>query len=369
LDDLERITEPLSAAFRDVQHLSLVRTDFFFFFVSTVMAYGVCVWLQVKSTPATRAANSVMQPLAVEADMRVKQSSALYTALKQSAAAAHTNRAVALFLRDAELEGAALPTAAQRELAAVQLELSALGTRFGEHVLDATKAYGRTVTARAQLAGLPLSALAALAQDARQHTQLNAPAASEDLQWRLSLAPHCLQAVLMHATDRGLREELFRQKNAVASAGATDNTTVMAEILRLRRRKANLLGFATYAELSLASKMAGTVGDVTAFTAALRGPALMAAAKERADLLAFAVARGHPAEEPLAPWDVPFWETRMKEAALAYSEETLKKVGHCCPLKSQRNAANTHTHTHVVAFRVHDCAGWHVPARFASVWY
>ena len=128
--------------------------------------------------------------------------------------------------------------------------------------------------------------------------------------------------VMSQAQSRALREEFYaawttRASDQGPSAGRYDNSAVLAAILKLRHEAAQLLGFASYAEFSLATKMAPDVSTVLAFLTRLAGHYLPAARKELAELEARA---GHP----LAAWDVAYYAERLREEKFAVSEEALR---------------------------------------------
>ena len=91
--------------------------------------------------------------------------------------------------------------------------------------------------------------------------------------WKFTLHMPSYLPVMQYADDRSLRETLYRAFSTRASefdGGKYDNTPLISEILRLRREEAALLGFADYAESSLATKMADTPAEVIAFLRVLR---------------------------------------------------------------------------------------------------
>jgi len=166
----------------------------------------------------------------------------------------------------------------------------------------------------AEVAGLPESALELAAQSARE--------AGETGAWRLTLDQPSLVPALQHLKSRAHRETLYRAHITRASSGETDNTALIRRILELRRDEAKLLGFASYAELSLATKMAPDVAAVEKLQEELRRVSHGAAQRELEELRAFARARGEP--NALANWDVSYWAERLREERYAYSEEELR---------------------------------------------
>ncbi|MBZ2189031.1 oligopeptidase A [Alcanivorax sp. JB21] len=224
-------------------------------------------------------------------------------------------------LRDFRLSGVDLPAERKAEYMANSKRLSELTSRFSDNVLDATQSWRKHITDESELAGLPDVAKAGAADKA----------AEEGLEgWLLTLDFPCYYAVLCHATNRALREEMYRAHCTRASdqgpdEGKFDNSPLMDEILRLRHTQARLLGFNSYAEKSLATKMARDVDEVLTFLRDLARRAKPQAEKELAELKAFMAEQGAAGEDAdLQPWDIGFWSERLREARYSTSEEALR---------------------------------------------
>ena len=136
----------------------------------------------------------------------------------------------------------------------------------------------------------------------------------------LSRGPGCLVwdmprylPFLTHAENRGLRETVYRAHVSRASHGDLDNRALIEEILRLRIDQAARLGYAHWAERSLANKMAADVDAVEALLEELRKAAFPAAQKELDDLKDCARRHGASESDDLAPWDLPFWSERLRK--------------------------------------------------------
>lgn len=267
-----------------------------------------------------------VQPEKVALSLRLSQSRPLYEAFQKLRASPDwaswseaRRRAVELELRDFALGGVALQGEAKARFNEIQQELSKLGTRFSNNLLDATKAFKKVLTARADVAGLPPTALAAAAQAARQAG--HEAATPEDGPWLFTLDFPSYYPVLTHAASRGLREELYRASVTRASAGELDNTPLIERTLALRREKAALLGYDSFAALSMASKMA-TPERAAELLERLREAARPAAERDLREVRAFAQTKG--AAEELQHWDVPYWAERLKEERYSISDEELR---------------------------------------------
>ncbi|MBH3426615.1 oligopeptidase A [Pseudomonas alkylphenolica] len=220
-------------------------------------------------------------------------------------------------LRDFRLSGIDLPADKQKRYAEVQSKLSELGSRFSNQLLDATQAWTKHVADEAALAGLTDSAKA----------QMAAAAQAKGLDgWLISLEFPSYYAVMTYAEDRALREELYaayctRASDQGPNAGQFDNGPVMREILDLRQELAELLGYANYAELSLATKMAESSDQVLSFLRDLARRSKPFAAQDLVQLKAYAAEQGCP---DLQSWDSGFYGEKLREQRYSVSQETLR---------------------------------------------
>ena len=216
-------------------------------------------------------------------------------------------------LRDFRLAGVSLPADRKDRFRAVMERLAVAQSKFDENVLDSTNAWSRSVTDAAELEGLP----PAVVQRARAAAESTARPG-----WHFSLDAPNYQAVMTHAASEVLRQDFYtawvtRASDAGPHAGQWDNSPLMAEILALRHEAANLVGFANFAEYSLATKMARNPSEVLEFLRRLASVSRAAARREFAELEAFA-------GRSLQAWDVAFYAERLKRDRLQVSEEELR---------------------------------------------
>ncbi len=278
----------------------------------------------VANTPELREVHEAMQPKLIEFSMALGQSGAIYDRLKeleQSAGFADLDagqrRSVECLLRDAELSGVALRGEPKDEFNRLQEELASLSTKFKNNVLDSTNAFEMDLTSKDDVAGLPPSALGLAAS---QHPDENAT--PEEGPWRFTLAFPSFGPFLSHAKSRELRERIYKAYFTRASSGDQDNTEVINDILRRRGDVAKILGFDTYADLSLARKMAPDVAAAEQLLEELRVASFDAAVTDFDELTAFAKENGQ--DEPLQRWDLGFWTERMREKLFDYTDEDLR---------------------------------------------
>lgn len=286
--------------------------------------------MAVKNSPELREAYEKMQPEVVRLSMRFGQSKPIYEGLKAirdgdewRALNPTQQRIVELSMRDAELSGVALEGSAKERFNEIALELSKLQTEYSNHVLDATKAYTLTLEDPEDVEGLPASVLGLLVAAAKEAGHEHA--STEKGPWVVTLAFPSFLGFMKHSPRRARREELYRAYATRASSGEIDNTPLLDRILSLRAEKAKLLGFDTFAELSLATKMAPEVAAVDQLLEELRGASLEAAKRDVADLRALAAARGAPEADDFRPWDFHYWAERLREDRFDIREEEVRQ--------------------------------------------
>ncbi|MGH0038453.1 MAG: M3 family metallopeptidase [Myxococcota bacterium] len=285
--------------------------------------------LSVRNSDALREAFETVQPEVVEFGLRVGQSRAIYDALLSLKGGADWSgldpaqqRIVATLIRDARHSGVGLEGEDRERFNAIQAELAELSTRFGNHVLDATKAFSLTLRDAAEVDGLPESWRQLAAQSAREAGEEGAT--PESGPWRLTLDAPSFFPFMEHGRRRDLRERVYRAYVTRASSGELDNEPLIRRILELRREEAALLGFDHYAALSLDSKMAPDVEAVERLLEELRKPSIAAAQDDLRELREFASERGAEEADDLQLWDVAFWAERLRERRFDYSEEDLR---------------------------------------------
>ncbi|GAA6617977.1 M3 family metallopeptidase [Scytonema sp. NUACC26] len=283
----------------------------------------------VKNSPELREAFETIQPPVIQFSNKLSQSQPIYNAFKALRASetwatldAAQQRIVESAIRDAELAGVGLQGEARERFNAIQMELADLSTKFSNHLLDATKAFSLTLTTQEEIDGLPPSLLSLAAQAARSAGEENAT--TENGLWRITLDAPSYIPFMQHSTRRDLREKLYKAFIARASSGEFDNNPLIERILELRQELAELLGYQTYAELSLASKMAPNVKAVASLLEELRFRSYDAAVKELDELKAFAASKGAPEAKDLWHWDIPFWAERQREEKFAFTAEELR---------------------------------------------
>ncbi|KAK4393548.1 Organellar oligopeptidase A, chloroplastic/mitochondrial [Sesamum angolense] len=278
----------------------------------------------VKDNADLRSAIEEVQPEKVAFELKLGQSKPIYNAFKSIRESSDwegltdaRKRIVDAQIKEAFLNGIALEDDKREEFNKIEQELAKLSQKFGENVLDATKKFEKLITDKKDIEGLPETALGLGAQTAVSKGHENATA--ENGPWIITLDAPSFMAVMQHAKNRTLREEVYRAYISRASSGDLDNTAIIDQILKLRLEKAKLLGYNNYAEVSMATKMA-TVEKAEELLEKLRSASWNPAVQDMEDLKIFSKNQGAPEADTLNHWDISFWrETpRIKEELRPY---------------------------------------------------
>lgn len=221
-------------------------------------------------------------------------------------------------LRDFHLSGVDLPAEKKARYKEINHELSNLTSKYSENVLDATNAWSKRIDDEDLLAGLPDSAKDLARQTAEQRGMDG---------WLLTLDFPSYQPVMTYADNRDLRFELYQAFGTRASdqgpdAGKWDNSQQMERILTLRHEQAQLLGFASYAERSLATKMARSPEQVLEFLNDLADRSVAQARNELAEVEAFS--REHHGVDRIEPWDLSYFAEKLRQHRYQISQEELR---------------------------------------------
>jgi len=301
VEPLESANERLARAWAQVSHLNAV-----------------------VNSPALREAYNAALPVVTQFATEQGQDLRLFGRFKALAASpgfarlpAARRRLVENELRDFRLGGAELADAAKARFAKLQEELAALASRFQDNVLDATNDFALHVTDPAHLSGIPPDVV----ETARQ------AAAKEGREgWKLTLQMPCYLPVMQYADYHPLRSSMYRAYFTRASEFGRpewDNTGLIAAILDKRAEVAALLGYGTYAGVSLATKMAASPGEVIAFLEDLGRRAKPFAERDMAEVVDFARRELNLAE--VRAWDVAWVSEKLRQARYAFSDLEVRR--------------------------------------------
>ena len=302
VEPLDRVEEALERAWGPVEHLNAVM-----------------------NSEALREVYRAVKPLVAEHRAKLGQDERLFAAYQAVLEQADREgldevqrKILQDTLRDLRLAGVALPAEQKARFRELTVELSQLAARFSDNVLDATDAYRLVLEAPEDLEGLPASAL----EQARAQALRDDPQAPEGRHTFTLHAPSYM-AFMQYARQRARREELYRAYVTRASEGEKDNGPLIRRTLVLRREMARMLGFPSYAELSVATKMAESAAQVRQFLDELAVKARPFGEREREALTAFARARDGVAE--LQSWDVAYYREALRQEKYSFSDEEVRE--------------------------------------------
>ncbi|MDP9645875.1 M3 family metallopeptidase [Paraburkholderia caledonica] len=309
VEPVERATEPLSRAWSVVGHLNAVA-----------------------DTPELRAVYGENLPRVTEFWSSVGQNLALYEKYKTLNASdefasltSERKKILGNALRDFRLSGAELPEDQKPHFAELQERQAALSKAFSDHVLDATNAYAYFVEAgnEAELAGLPEDVIEAAKEAAEREGKTG---------YKFTLHFPSYFPVMQYSENRPMREAMYRAYVTRASELGPqygkgkpewDNTSVLADQLKLRAGEAHMLGYKNFAEVSLAPKMAESPEQVMAFLEDLATRARPHAEQDWKELREFASSELGLSD--LQPWDMTFAAERLRQKRYSFSENEVKQ--------------------------------------------
>jgi len=278
----------------------------------------------VVNTPELRDAYNASLPKLSEYSTEMGQNKALFDAIQQI-----QNNQDALGLDDAQrksiedslkgfrLSGVDLDDEKKQRYGEISSELSTITSNYSDNILDATNAWTKQIDDKSALKGLPDTAIEQAAASASQRDAEG---------YMLTLEFPSYYAVMSYADDRALREEMYRAYSTRASDqgddAKLDNSANMEKILKLRQEKAQLLGFDSYSDLSLDTKMADSPNQVLEFLGELVEKSLPFAKKEYAELKQFALDEVGTVD--MQAWDVTYVSEKLKQQRYSISDEDLK---------------------------------------------
>ena len=220
-------------------------------------------------------------------------------------------------LADFRNSGADLPDDKKARIAAIDSELSKVTKKYSENVLDATNAWELVITDESKLAGLPDSAMASAAANARAKG-IEAPA------WRFTLHQPSMAPIMQHAHHSELRKTVWHASVAVGSEPPYDNSELVWEILKLRQEKADILGHDSFADLTLQRRMARDGQTALAFVEGIHDRIHAAFMADAQQLSEYKAAKTLTAPEPLEPWEMAYYAEMQRKEHYDIDDEDLR---------------------------------------------
>jgi oligopeptidase A len=302
MEPLEEMSDELSKTWSPISHLHSVREN-----------------------DALRNAYNQVLPILTEYHTEISQNKALFEAINSIASSTEFSqldpaqrKIIENDLRDFKLAGIHLAGAEKAKLAQLEQKLSQLMTKFSENLLDATHAWTLHFPDATKLAGLPTQALQ-LAEDNAKQRNLTG--------YVITLDYPSYSTALKFLDDRELRKVIYEAATTRASdqgpnAGKWDNASIIDEILAIRHEMAKIVGFNSYAEYSLATKMAKEPEIVLHFLEDLLKRSKPIAEAEFQELTA--LAKHEHGIDALAAWDVPYYSERLQSSKFQFTQEDFR---------------------------------------------
>ncbi len=220
-------------------------------------------------------------------------------------------------IEDFKNSGAALPDDKKARIAAIDAELSKLTKKYSEHVLDSTNAWELVIDDKSRLAGLPASAIAGAAANAKAKGH-------PDGTYRFTLQFPSMYPIMQHAEDPELRKTVWEASVNVAAHEPYDNSSFVWDILELRQEKAEILGHKDFASLTLQRRMARNGETALTFVERIHDRIEEKFKQETEQLAAYKAAREGTPLKPLDPWEMAYYAELQRKENYDIDDEALR---------------------------------------------
>ncbi len=282
----------------------------------------------VKDSNELRMAWAEIEPLIINFDLRIKQSTVLYDHMKKLVQSLEwesyvpaQKRILQKMIQAAELSGIALGAQDQVRFNELTNKLAELQTTFSQNVLDATKNFTLVIENPKQMEGLPENTFF-FTSKAYKRTHPDQKTSAEEGPWQLTLDPPIFTSIMKHCKSSKIRKTLYLAFITRASSGKIDNSDNLLEQIRMKKEIAHILGYDNYAEMSIATKMAPDVPSVEQLLEELRVASWNGARNDLREVQEVAESLGHYG--PLKHWDISYYSERLREIQFSYTEEELR---------------------------------------------
>ncbi|MDA7881117.1 M3 family metallopeptidase [Akkermansiaceae bacterium] len=275
----------------------------------------------VANSDELREALNEMLPVVSEFSSSISLDSDLWKVLKSFAESASglsgiQKRFIEETCADFQSAGADLDGEAKKRMFEINSELAQVTQKYGENVLDSTNAWELYIDDESRLAGLPDSAKAGAAEDAKSK--------GKEGQWRFTQQFPSMYPVMKYAEDDSLRQEIWKGGCTIGHGGKYDNTELVWEILRLRQEKAELLGFENFGDLTLQRRMARNAKGAIDFTEKLHAQISDRFKQEVEELKAYKAEKTGSKVGLFEPWEMTYWSERCRKERYDFDDEALR---------------------------------------------
>jgi oligopeptidase A len=259
----------------------------------------------VNNTKQTQETYTEALPILTEYSTKLSQNLDIYTAFKEiqtkeiGALDQEQKRVLELNILNFELSGAHLDEKTKERLQEINIEKSELSNQFSQNLLDATNAYEYIITDEKDIDGLPESEI-----ETAQFLDNGVT------KYRFTLQMPSYIAYMTYGKNEKIRETLYK----AYVTRAPENEKILQQILALRDEMSKLLGYGSYSEYSLASKMAPDTKSVLDFLNTLSQKAKKQAQSELAEIETLA-------KKPLNSYDMSYYSELLKKEKYELDEE------------------------------------------------
>ncbi len=291
-------------------------------------AYGLFAMLcSVMDSPERRAVQETLLPELAAFSSSVVANEALWAVIKRAAAApwvqelpAEQQRYVQQVVDSFRDSGADLPAEGKARQAAIMQELSQLSNQYSKNILDATAAWQLVIADPAELDGCTPDWMEA----ARLAALEKGLGTENDPRWLVTLAYTSVGEVTRNCHVEATRRKCWEGQAAIGKGGAYDNEAIVAQVMKLRRELATLLGFETYADLTTAHRMVPSGAAAMAFIDGLMQRVKPAFEGECAQLMEYVSQQTGGRKKLLAPWDRRYYVNQMSRERFSFDAEELR---------------------------------------------
>ena len=292
------------------------------------MAWGLVGHLDsVRNSDELRDAQNVMLPEVTQFFSRIPLNDRLWKRIKSYVESdeAKALEGVKLRLLDETVKdfvrsGADLPADKKSRLEEVEAGLAKVTQKFSENVLDSTNEWELIIEDTKRLAGLPATAVSVLQSEAAAKNL----GSEDEPVYRITLKAPVYFPVLEYADDADLRKEVWEGSITVGRGGDYDNTELIAEILKLRQEKAEILGKANFADQVLEERMANNGATALGFLEDLAERTQPFFQREIGELKEFREEQDSSWDGVFEPWDVAYWAEKLRKARYDFDEEEVR---------------------------------------------
>ena len=210
--------------------------------------------------------------------------------------------------------GASLSDQDKEKLRNLDKELSVLSPKFSNNVLDAQNSFEMWLTDENDLEGLPEDAINAAKESAKEKNK-------ED-QWLFTLQMASYLPFMTYSKKRHLREELSKAYGSLCNGGKYNNNDIVRNIVKLKHKRAQLLGYKSHADFVLERRMAENVENVYGLLDNLYDYSYSAAKSELDEIREYAMSQD--GIDSLCQWDLMYYKEALKKEKYAFDSEELR---------------------------------------------